>query len=570
MKLSKQTRSSTGSAENILNPTINDEFQRRSFQNAQILRQFNIDKNNQSQTKKKCLNIKKDDLNQSKLANQSKESKKERVPLQNITQNINNFDSFDFKSKNRYEQLGLVDFSRHSKKDDKNNANIQFPKLHVSFSYDLKQQNQDDSTPLFASEINSDVCSDLPIKKEDGNMKKDNNDDVIANLEKQNDMLLNDLRENCKLLNSLQKRLDLSTKELVSQHNEITTLKAQNAELNQQLKFEKESKNTAEFASNGNMKDNMKQLLDELDAAKKQIESLTNDKTVLLRQIESFKRQNFDEIHCKEQNKELAQWQTKNLELENMIIKLKKENENLSQFRMETKALKQELIKMKEDSDSFSKAKKEMMKENEELKQQLQELVNKSQTRNNQMYDAYGNLSENESDSINLTEDKMMFISSTKSQQCDENESFVSDISSEFSFTDVSEQEENQNSPKHSVIQQLICLKQNNKKLRESNAKLEAVASTAMSNYTDAINKLKLLKAQRKLIQLEQGSILTFEKSEQVDNEKIELKRKIEKMEEQMKNMKKVVNTMKQAQMKTLQNIIKISQEQIQKNDELC
>lgn len=732
MKLTYRSRFSSGSPENLHIPNANDEFKQRSYQNSQILNSFK----RKEFTKKSNDDYKSMQTMKSRFTSSTSTSQS-RAPLRQISsKEINsNFNNLDLITKNK-DNIDFLRFNRHNSDDDdlilqknydfsemksnkkqenEKNTKIQISKApHVSFSQKIKtSQSGSSSTDNIEENITtSHNSNDKQLDQKSNNStyklaqsskNKANDDDCmsdkIAMLEKKNIVLMTDLRENCQLLSSLQKRLDQSTKDIVTKSNEIVSLKKQISELkagpkksneSSEQNEEKEDSNNTEQQSN-QLKEQLQKLQqqneeimksnEELMKAneelmktkeeliktkeelvkdkeeiikgkgelekenkyqKQSIENLNTEKVSLLNQIKEFKAQK-DEFskqialfksevedlklqeaeneHSKELDSLISELKKKNKDLEVNLGKLEQENKDLLQIKAENDKLKEDISKFQKETNILNENQEKLLQQNEDLQKRLQELIesNKSQAENipevdgndsndnvdeindnieeinnneekpatnGKIYDAYSDLSENESDdnhSAQSNEEDEKLIHSSKQnqikdhqqllqQQCFiddfESQSYASDFSSEFSFTDVSDRNEIMNSPKASIIQQLITANQKNKSLREANAKLESVASTVMSDYTEALNKIQMLQKKPPL-SIEIKPTLIYENNVIIDdNENDIMKQKINEMEVKLRKLNDSYAQMKNAHSESLSNFIQKRQEFFKKEIE--
>ena len=276
MKLSFQSRFSSGSSENILKSCVNDEFKQRSFQNSQILNQFK-----RKEISKKSIESQNPQAQKSRFTSGSSTTRsstgKTRAPLRKISAfdlntNSNNIDSI-VKNKDSYsfsyihsnnsdnDDLNAIESSDYFDKSSQGNVNKQKDREqfsnapHVSFSGKVKTS-QNGTLSFSSDRVNNsnkklidnnkgntdNESSSMPAQSSKNRINEDMSD-IIADLEKKNFVLMTDLRENCQLLNSLQKRLDQSTKDIISKSNEIVSLKKQISELKAKSNGSKEIAN---------------------------------------------------------------------------------------------------------------------------------------------------------------------------------------------------------------------------------------------------------------------------------------------------------------------------------------
>lgn len=665
MNMTYKSRFSTGSSENVLKSSVNDEFKQRSFQNSQILNQYKrkeiskkSNENQNSQTKKSLF-----------TSGSSTNKYSTRAPLKKISvfdfnASSNNIDSvsksqdpftLSYFKPNDSDNDDLI-LQQDDQNDLKQKTKIQISKApHVSFSGKVKTSQ---SANISISSDNIDNSSISYSKKgkdivEANKIKNGDIEDTIVDLEKKNLVLMKDLRENCQLLNSIQKRLDQSTKDIITKSNEIVSLKKQIAELkgktddsnqiakndtnensketensNEQIKElndkisqiqqqneelikknedltkknEELTKKNEEFTKRKEeLETNQEKFIKEKDSQNQIIEQLKSEINKLKSQNEEFQLQQTESNHNQELNSLISDLKQKNIEIENQLKQQQQENQSLKQLKAENEKVQQNIIEIQKENDKLKQEIARIQKENEVLNENQVNLLNQNEkfrksnetiepNHNNndksqyQIYDAYSDLSENESEENHSIQEIVHDDKSTPSkkensskkqqlqQQCFfddfESQSYASDFSSEFSFTDGSDRNEIMNSPKASIIQQLIAANQKNKSLREANAKLESVASTVMSDYTEALNKIKVLEKKKKLsVEFLQNNI--FESEEVINNDENKvLQQKLNEMETKLQKLNNSYSQLRNSHLETFSNFIQKRQEFFKKEME--
>ncbi|OHT02714.1 hypothetical protein TRFO_30119 [Tritrichomonas foetus] len=134
----------------------------------------------------------------------------------------------------------------------------------------------------------------------------------------------------------------------------------------------------------------------------------------------------------------------------------------------------------------------------------------------------------------------------------DESNSFMSEASSAFDFTETNsssspEMKKEKMNGNNTYFQQLIAATQKNKALRESNAKLESFASSIMSEYTEALNKIKMLE-NKTLLKVDENSVMNFEVETQNEFDSEKLIRTLNQMKkDQEESLAKLINEKKNA-----------------------